>query len=121
MASLLDLCGLDWPVPGFRTLSRGQKTVEVTIPWHDSKGALHLRLRSQNPEQTTATQRIVPASRWKATVTGTAASMESKAKLNGLKLPGQRLFARDFDRQRAAVQIREPRRTASRTAASRSP
>lgn len=46
VASLLKLSGLDWSVPDFSTLSRRQKTLDVTIPFRGSKGALHLLVDS---------------------------------------------------------------------------
>jgi len=42
VSSLLELSGLGWSVPDFSTLSRRQKTLDVTIPFRGSKGALHL-------------------------------------------------------------------------------
>jgi hypothetical protein len=44
--SLLELSGLGWSVPDFSTLSRRQKTLDVTIPYRGSKGALHLLIDS---------------------------------------------------------------------------
>ena len=35
-----------WSVPDFSTLSRRQKTLDVTIPFRGSKGALHLLIDS---------------------------------------------------------------------------
>ena len=46
VASLLELSGLRWSVPDFSTLSRRQKTLDVTIPYRGSKGALHLLVDS---------------------------------------------------------------------------
>jgi hypothetical protein len=46
VASLLELSGLGWAVPDFSTLSRRQKTLDVTIPYRGSKGALHLLVDS---------------------------------------------------------------------------
>ncbi len=46
MASLLELSGLGWSVPDFSTLSRRQMTLDVTIPFRGSKGALHLLIDS---------------------------------------------------------------------------
>lgn len=46
VASLLELSGLGWSVPDFSTLSRRQKTLDVTIPYRGSKGALHLLVDS---------------------------------------------------------------------------
>ncbi len=44
--SLLKLVGLDWPVPDFSTLCRRQKTLNVRLPYHGSKGALNLLIDS---------------------------------------------------------------------------
>ena len=46
VASLLDLAGLDWPLPDFSTLCRRQKTLTVHIPYRPSTGALHLLIDS---------------------------------------------------------------------------
>ena len=46
VASLLELAGLDWPVPDFSTLSRRQKGLNVSIPYRPSTGALHLLIDS---------------------------------------------------------------------------
>ena len=46
MASLLELSGLSWWVTDFNTLSRLQKTLDVTIPYRGSKGALQLLVDS---------------------------------------------------------------------------
>ena len=46
VASLLELAGLDWPVPDFSTLSRRQKALCVAIPYRPSTGALHLLIDS---------------------------------------------------------------------------
>jgi hypothetical protein len=46
--SLLRLVGLDWTVPDFSTLSRRQKTLAVNIPYHGSKGPLHLLIPSRD-------------------------------------------------------------------------
>ena len=37
---------LDWAVPNFSTLSRRQKGLKVDIPYHGSKGPLHLLIDS---------------------------------------------------------------------------
>jgi hypothetical protein len=44
--SLLELVGLDWPVPDFSTLCRRQKTLAVAIPFRGSAGPLHLLIDS---------------------------------------------------------------------------
>ncbi|RJE78796.1 IS5 family transposase [Paracoccus sp. JM45] len=46
VASLLELSGLGWFVPDFSTVSRRQKTLNVTIPYRGSKGPLHLLIDS---------------------------------------------------------------------------
>lgn len=46
VASLLELAGLDWPVPDFSTLCRRQKGLCVAIPYRPSTGALHLLIAS---------------------------------------------------------------------------
>ena len=44
--SLLGLIGLPWSVPDFSTLSRRQRTLDVTIPYRGSQGPLHLLIDS---------------------------------------------------------------------------
>ena len=46
VASLLELAGLDWPVPDFSTLCRRQKTLAVRLPYRGSGGPLHLLVDS---------------------------------------------------------------------------
>ena len=46
VASLLRLAGLDWPVPDYSTLCRGQKTLKVQIPYRRSGGPLNLLVDS---------------------------------------------------------------------------
>lgn len=46
VASLLDLAGLDWPVPDFSTLCRRQKTLIVHLPYGPTSGALPLLIDS---------------------------------------------------------------------------
>jgi hypothetical protein len=46
VASLLELAGLDWPVPDFSTLCRRQKHLAVTIRHRPGSGALHLLIDS---------------------------------------------------------------------------
>jgi hypothetical protein len=42
VASLLNMAGLNWPVPDFSTLCRRQKTVSIQIPFRRADGPLHL-------------------------------------------------------------------------------
>lgn len=42
VASLLQLAGLDWPVPDYSTLCRRQKTLSVNIAYRGGTGPLHL-------------------------------------------------------------------------------
>ncbi len=44
--SLLKQAGLDWPVPDFSTVSRRQKTLNVSIPYRPSCEGLHLLVDS---------------------------------------------------------------------------
>ena len=44
--SLLKQAGLDWPVPDFSTVSRRQKTLNVSIPYRPSSEGLHLLVDS---------------------------------------------------------------------------
>src|SRR5574343_1690211 len=44
--SLIDLAGLDWPVPDYSTLCRRQKTLTVNIPYRPSRDGLHLLVDS---------------------------------------------------------------------------
>jgi hypothetical protein len=44
--SLWCLVGLDWTVLDFSTLSRGQRTLAVIIPYRGPKGPLHLLIDS---------------------------------------------------------------------------
>ena len=46
VASLLEMAGLDWPVPDFSTLIRRQKALLVEIPCQAGSGALHLLIDS---------------------------------------------------------------------------
>lgn len=44
--SVLQLCGLAWPVPDFSTLCRRQRDLNVQIPYSPSKAGLHLLVDS---------------------------------------------------------------------------
>lgn len=44
--SLLQLAGLDWPVPDYSTISRRQSTLQVRLPYRPKKGALDLLVDS---------------------------------------------------------------------------
>ena len=46
VVSLLELAGLDWPVPDYSTLCRRQKSLTVHVPYRPSTGALHLLIDS---------------------------------------------------------------------------
>ncbi len=46
VASLLEMAGLDWPVPDFSTLSRRQRTLLVEIPCQPHSRPLHLLIDS---------------------------------------------------------------------------
>ena len=44
--SLLQLVGLDWPVPDFSTLCRRQRKLNVSIPYRGGAGPLNLLVDS---------------------------------------------------------------------------
>lgn len=44
--SLLQLMGLDWPVPEFSILFRRQKTLNVNLPYRGGAGPLNLLIAS---------------------------------------------------------------------------
>ena len=46
VTSLLELAGLDWPVPDYSTLCRRQKTVTIQVPFRRSDGNLNLLVDS---------------------------------------------------------------------------
>ena len=46
VSSLLKLAGLDWPVPGFSTLSRRQRTLAVQVPYRRAGRPLNLLVDS---------------------------------------------------------------------------
>ena len=48
VARLLDLAGLDWPVPDFSTRRRRQTTLTVHIPYRPGTGAMHLLIESSS-------------------------------------------------------------------------
>ncbi|VDC16567.1 hypothetical protein PARPLA_00005 [Rhodobacteraceae bacterium THAF1] len=74
--SLLQLSGLDWTVPDFSTLSRRQKTLDVSIPYRGSEGPLHLLIPSRDhTSHDPAGQRTAPGSRSRAKGNGMPASM----------------------------------------------
>ena len=44
--SLLNLSGLDWPVPNFSTVCRRQRSLQVHVPYRSSQAGLHLLVDS---------------------------------------------------------------------------
>lgn len=46
VANILEMAGLDWPVPDFSTLSRRQKILSVQIPHRRVPGSLNLLVDS---------------------------------------------------------------------------
>ena len=46
VARLLQMAGLDWPVPGHSTLCRRQKSLTVQIPYRRAEGPLNLLVDS---------------------------------------------------------------------------
>lgn len=47
VASILEMAGLDWPVPDFSTLSRRQKTIAVQLSSRRAPGPLNLLVHSR--------------------------------------------------------------------------
>ncbi|CUH88961.1 hypothetical protein PH5382_02905 [Phaeobacter sp. CECT 5382] len=95
--SLLRLVGLDWVVPDFSTLCRRQKTqttLNVNLSYRGSSGPLNLLIDSTGikaeGEGPLSVMQASPAGQW----------------MHCIKLLGQSLMARDFDRQVAEIQIR---------------
>ncbi|SDF33737.1 Transposase DDE domain-containing protein [Salipiger thiooxidans] len=84
VASLLRLAGPDWPVPDCSTLCRRQKTLKVQIPFCRAEGPLKLLV----PSRDIAAQ--CPAGQW----------------IRFGKAFGERIAARDPDRQTAEIHIR---------------
>ena len=57
--SLLLLVGLAWPAPDFSTLCRRQKTLNVSLPYRESKGPLNLLIDSTGMCISAFYQRII--------------------------------------------------------------
>ncbi|OLS52821.1 hypothetical protein BV392_12990 [Rhodovulum sulfidophilum] len=132
--SLLRLVGLDCAVPDFSTLSRRQKALAVTIPYRGSQGPLNLLIDSTGTKADRGAHAVIPprknAKPWKPSTAGAIARNEAlraskylgraiwrkrtgyhrrsraETKMHCVKLLGQSLMARDFDRQVAELQIR---------------
>ena len=82
---LLKLAGLNWPTPDFSTVCRRQKDLQVAIPYRPT---------------TTGLQTI-----WK-NWSGYHRRSLVETRMRCFKLLGERVMARDFDRQVAELQIR---------------
>jgi len=46
VASLIKMAGLDWPVPDWSTLCRGQARISIQIPWRRAGGPIKLLIDS---------------------------------------------------------------------------
>ena len=107
--SLLRLVGLDWTVPDFSTLSRRQKTLAVKIPYRGSKGPLHLWIDSTGGaaarNEALRAAKYLGRALWRRW-SGYHRRSRVETKMHCVKLLGQRLMARDFDRQVAELQVR---------------
>ena len=107
--SLLCLIGLEWDVPDFSTLSRRQKTLAVNISHRGSQGPLHRLIDSTGIK-------VEGECKWNVRKHGGRALWRRwsgyprrsrvETKMHCVKLLGQRLMARDFDRQVAEFQVR---------------
>lgn len=130
--SLLRLVGLDWAVPHFSTLSRRQKTLNVSLPYRGATGPLNLPIdstgiKSEGEGEWNARKNAKP---WKPTSAGAVTRNEAvgasrylgkalwrrwsgyhrrsraETKMNCIKLLGRSLISRDFNRQVAEIQVR---------------
>ena len=62
VASLLQMAGLDWPVPDYSTLCRRQKSLTVRIPYRRAEGPLNLLVDSSRlPADAIATLKVLVA------------------------------------------------------------
>lgn len=126
--SLLRRVGLDWAVPNFSTRCRRQKDLQVNLPYHSTKGPLNLLIDSTGMKA--EGEGAWNARFWKPTTRGAVARNEAlnasknlgrtkwqrrsgyhrrsrvETQLHCVKLPGQRLLAKDIDRQVAELQDR---------------
>jgi len=100
-------------VPDFSTLSRRQKTLAVNIPYRGSKGPLHLLIDSTGIKvegewhaMRPCRHRSIWGGRSGDDGADTTAEAASKRRCIRVKLLGQSLRTRDFDRQVAEVQVR---------------
>ena len=113
--SLLRLTGLDWDVPDFSTISRRQRTLAVNIPYRGAAAVIPPRRNAQPWKPTTAgaiarndalrASKYLGRALWR-NWSGYHRRSRAETKMHCVKLLGQRLMARDFDRQVAEVQVR---------------
>jgi hypothetical protein len=125
--SLLHLAGLAWPVPDYSTVSRRQKTLQVAIDAVPTTTGLHLLVDSTGIKmlgegewktkkhgaeyRPDARNNILHTTRklgraiWKKW-SGHHRRSLVETKMRCFKLLGERVMARDFDRQVAELQVR---------------
>ena len=129
--SLLHLAGRDWPVPDYSTVSRRQKTLQVAIGAVPTTTGLHLLVDSTGikmlgeGEWKTKKHGADYRRQWRKAHLGIDASTREirgraiwkrwsgyhrrslvETKMRCCKLLGERVMARDFDRQVAELQVR---------------
>ena len=113
--SLLRLVGLDWSVPDFSTLSRRQKTLAINIPYRGAHAVILPRKNAKPWKTVTAgamarnealrAAKYLGRALWRRW-SGYHRRSRVETKMLCVKLLGQRLMARDFDRQVAEIQVR---------------
>jgi hypothetical protein len=64
VASILEVAGLDWPVPDFSTLSRRQRTLVVQILHHRAAGPLNLLVDNEAQAPSVRAPRQMGSSSW---------------------------------------------------------
>lgn len=114
--SMLRLARLDWPVPDYSTLCRRQKTLSVAAiadrqataiiptrrnakPWADARAGAKAR------NEILRTTRKLGRAIWK-TWSGHYCRSLVEIKMGCIKRLGERVMARDFDRQVTELQVR---------------
>ena len=81
--SVLHLAGLDWPVPDYSTVSRRQKTLQVTIGAVPSTTGLHLLVDSTGIK-------MLGEREWKAKKHSAITSADGARSISGSTLPRSR-------------------------------
>ena len=100
--SLAANTGLDWDIPDFGTICRRQKTLAVNIPYHVSKGPLHLLITSHGLQANHC-----------GAVDSTGIMAEGKGERNARKHPNRALLRNTLagsGRHKTACLVQDPSR-----------